>query len=80
MDGWDGFLSDPEGAAALAATEQRLWASFARTGTPEAPGIDWPTYDGERRATLVLGPAPTVVDDPWSPLRQAWASAAPPAS
>lgn len=80
VDGWDGFLADPTGAADLAATEQQLWASFARTGTPSAPGVDWPSYDAERRATLVLGPAPAVEDDPWSPLRQAWASAAPPAS
>ena len=54
-DGWDTFVSDPDEAGGLARTEQQLWASFARDGVPSAEGVEWPRFDADRRATLVLG-------------------------
>ena len=72
IDGWDAFISDPEGASQLAVVEQQLWASFARDGEPSADGVDWPRFDPERRATLVLGATVEVVEDPNGPVRQAW--------
>jgi len=71
-DGWDAFVSDPADAEVLARTEQRLWASFARDGVPTADGVDWPTFDPDRRATLVLGREIEVVEDPNGPVRRTW--------
>ncbi len=73
VDGWPAFVADAEAAAGLAATQQQLWASFARDGVPGAPGVEWPRYDSARRATLVLGRAVEVLDDPNGPVRRAWA-------
>ena len=71
-DGWDTFVSDPDEAAGLARTEQQLWASFARDGVPAADGVEWPPFDADRRATLVLGRTIEVVDDPNGPVRRVW--------
>ena len=49
----------------LASLWSRTFARFTRTGDPtweEMP--DWPTYSEERRACLVLGSEPEVVDNP----------------
>jgi len=72
VDGWDAFVADPDDAARLAAVEQQLWAAFARDGRPSAAGVEWPAYDTDRRATLVLGPDVHVEDDPNGPVRRAW--------
>jgi para-nitrobenzyl esterase len=72
VDGWDAFVADPDAAAELARTEQQLWASFARDGEPSAPGVEWPRFDPQQRATLLLGRRVEVVDDPNGPVRQAW--------
>jgi len=72
VDGWDGFVADPDDAAVLARTEQQLWASFARDGVPAAEGVDWAPFDPDRRATLVLGRTVELVEDPNGPVRQAW--------
>jgi para-nitrobenzyl esterase len=72
VDGWDSFVADPDDAAVLAHTEQQLWSSFARDGEPSADGIEWPPFDTDRRATLVLGRAVEVVDDPNGPVRRVW--------
>jgi len=50
------------------------WVAFARTGQPEADGLpDWPKYTAERRATMLFGLEPTVVDDPDGDDREVWA-------
>ena len=52
-------------AQTLADKMSTAWASFARTGKPAAPGLpDWPTYDGTRRATMILDYQPRVENDP----------------
>ncbi|MDQ1374750.1 MAG: para-nitrobenzyl esterase [Actinomycetota bacterium] len=60
---------------ALAATMHEAWATFARTGTPSAPGLpDWPAYDTERRATMIFDATCRVEDDPGAADREAWAA------
>jgi para-nitrobenzyl esterase len=72
VGGWDAFVSDPEQAMALASTVSRTWASFARNGKPEITGLDWPTYDSDKRATVILDRDVRVELDPDGPVRQAW--------
>jgi len=49
------------------------WTGFARDGNPGHEGIgDWPVYDVQRRATMLLGEACGVVDDPMSAERMVW--------
>ena len=44
---------------------QPAWAAFAHTGDPSHPGIGrWPTWDPDRRATMIYGPGGGVVDAP----------------
>ena len=58
----------------LAAAMHGAWASFARTGTPSAPGLpEWPAYDEERRATMIFDNPCRVEDDPGGIDREAWA-------
>ncbi|MFF2188092.1 carboxylesterase/lipase family protein [Streptomyces sp. NPDC058155] len=51
----------------LAARVHETWVRFARTGDP-----GWDTYDTERRATMRIDTEWTQLDDPHSPVRQAW--------
>jgi para-nitrobenzyl esterase len=55
-----------------------MWANFARTGRPSAPGQPaWPAYDLKTRSTMVLDVACTVVPDRFGTERRAWAKADP---
>jgi para-nitrobenzyl esterase len=57
----------------LASTMHEAWAAFARTGTPRAAGLpEWPTYDRDRRATMILDAACRVENDPGRADREAW--------
>lgn len=50
-----------------------LWASFARTGTPSAPGVPtWPAYTLGRRSTMIVDHQCRVVDDPGKAERRFW--------
>jgi para-nitrobenzyl esterase len=41
------------------------WAAFARTGDPSQPGLAWPAYTPDRRATMMFGgEGGAIVDDP----------------
>lgn len=41
------------------------WIAFAHSGDPNTPAIPhWPTYDAKRRAAMVFGIPPKVVNDP----------------
>ena len=52
---------------------QACWSSFARSGDPSNDLVgDWPGYDTDRRATMMLGETCQVVDDPASPERLIW--------
>ena len=59
---------------ALAAKNMsRLWATFARTGQPAAPGQpQWPAYDLQRRATMMIEARCHVANDPYPGERQVW--------
>lgn len=69
------FAGPPtEKSRALAASMHEAWATFARTGTPSAAGLpDWPTYDSERRQTMILDVPPRIETDPMAADRKAWA-------
>ncbi|MGI9432463.1 MAG: carboxylesterase/lipase family protein [Myxococcota bacterium] len=66
------------GAAAerVAHNVQSVWTAFARHGDPscEATG-EWPAYEAERRATLLLNDPCRLVDAPSEERRRAWVRA-----
>ncbi len=66
----------PEEAAdhAMAAKNMsRLWATFARSSQPAAPGQpDWPAYNLKTRATMMIEARCHVAHDPYPAERQAW--------
>jgi para-nitrobenzyl esterase len=66
----------PEEAAdhALAAKNMsRMWANFARSSQPAAPGQPaWPAYDLQTRATMMIEARCHVAKDPYPAERQVW--------
>ena len=57
----------------LAERIQDAWISFARRGNPSHTGVgDWPLYDADRRATMILGDECRVEEAPLEHERQAW--------
>ena len=71
--GWGEFLGVDEGAREVGRALRSAWAAFAATGDPtcEATGY-WPPYEPQRR-TLRLNTEITLVEDPMSDTRAAWA-------
>jgi para-nitrobenzyl esterase len=68
--GVDLFCGGPP-PTTLARSMHERWTSFARTGQADP---DWPSYDTERRATLIFhDPGPELQDDPHAAERLAWA-------
>jgi len=64
--------SSPE-AQVLAERTMDAWLSFARTGAPGHAALgDWPAFDSERRATMMLGARCELVDAPFDDERRAW--------
>lgn len=58
----------------LATRMSTAFANFARSGDPNSEGLpDWPAFDLDRRATMVLDNACEVVDDPNGAERRALA-------
>jgi para-nitrobenzyl esterase len=52
----------------------RMWASFARTSQPAAPGQPaWPAYDLRSRATMMIAAQCSVANDPYPAEREVWA-------
>ena len=50
---------------ALADRVSAIWAAFARTGVPAAPGLPtWSPYDSKRRPTMLIDDACRMADDP----------------
>lgn len=51
------FVGEGEEVVALTERMGRYWTDFARDGNPGGDqGDEWPTWDPQRRATMVLGP------------------------
>ena len=50
-----------------------MWATFARTGRPDAAGQPaWPAYTLPPRETLLIDSECRVVSDPWPLERRLW--------
>ncbi|HTV78795.1 MAG TPA: carboxylesterase/lipase family protein [Steroidobacteraceae bacterium] len=50
---------------ALATRMSDAWVAFARSGSPDHPGLpQWPAFDTTRRATMIFNDECKVVDDP----------------
>jgi para-nitrobenzyl esterase len=63
------------GSRALAARMSYAWIAFARDGDPNTPALpEWPRYDAERRATMVLDAECQVTNDPDAGVRRLWAT------
>ncbi|HSS01413.1 MAG TPA: carboxylesterase/lipase family protein [Kofleriaceae bacterium] len=64
---------DPSVALPLATIIHATWAQFIKTGDPNGAGLpEWPRYDAERRATMLLDRTCTVADDPGGEARVLW--------
>jgi para-nitrobenzyl esterase len=64
VDGAVGLNGGGADARRLSDILHGAWLAFARTGSPATDLVpDWPAFDPESRATLVLDPEPTVQHD-----------------
>jgi para-nitrobenzyl esterase len=71
--GADRFIGTGEGVRALADRTMDAWLAFAAEGDPGHAELgDWPVYESSRRATMLLGPACAVEEDPFGDERRAW--------
>jgi para-nitrobenzyl esterase len=72
--GADVFLGEiDDDARALASATSRAWIATARSHDPNHDGLpDWPRYDTDRRATMVLGHPSALADDPAGAERAVW--------
>lgn len=62
----------------LSDSMSEAWTGFARTGTPQAPGLpNWPVYSATRRDTMILDVTPRVQSDPRPMLREFWSARTP---
>lgn len=67
------FFGEGAEADALSEFTQDAWIRFAHTGHPGGgSGPAWPSYDSERRATMVFSSSPEVVMDPADAIRTLW--------
>jgi para-nitrobenzyl esterase len=73
LPGADQFIGSGPAVRALADRTMEAWLAFARTGEPGHADLeDWPGYDAERRATMLLGADCGVEHDPFGEERRAW--------
>jgi para-nitrobenzyl esterase len=67
------FTGDSPARQPLADLMHASWASFIRSGTPAIGSLPaWPPYDLDRRATMLFGDVPRLVDDPQGQVRALW--------
>ncbi|MFE8885698.1 carboxylesterase/lipase family protein [Pseudarthrobacter enclensis] len=63
------YLTRGKAPGALGDAMSGAWAAFARTGSPDQPGLAWPDYGPDRR-TLILDEVPRVEEDPRGAIRR----------
>ncbi|MDO9333773.1 MAG: carboxylesterase/lipase family protein [Dehalococcoidales bacterium] len=67
------FLGDKPERFKLAETMSGAWTTFAKSGDPNHKGmIKWPTYDKEKRATVIFNTECRIENDPFSEERKLW--------
>jgi para-nitrobenzyl esterase len=72
---WDlgGLHGNGPGLEQASRNLSTLLTTFARTGKPSAKGVpEWPTYDRESRATLLVNTTCRVENDPEGAARRMW--------
>lgn len=72
---WDvpGLHGDGPGLEEASLSLSSAFVSFARTGKPSGAGLpDWPRYDRDRRATMLISRECRIEDDPDGPARKMW--------
>jgi para-nitrobenzyl esterase len=70
-EGWGDAIGYDADAEALGINLRAAWAGFARHGAPGAAALGpWPRYEPPRRATMLLGRQPGVIDDPEGLIRR----------
>ena len=50
-----------------------LWAGWVATGEAQGDGVEWPLYEPDQRATLLLAENRTIAHDPRGEERRLWA-------
>jgi para-nitrobenzyl esterase len=76
--GVDMFLGGLDDATHRLATRTAgAWSAVARSGRPDHDDLDWPPFDADLRATLLLDRTPAVVEDPEPDVRALWDELAP---
>jgi para-nitrobenzyl esterase len=67
------FVGEHPAAVRLSERMQDAWIAFARGGDPSHAGLgDWPRYDAQRRATMLLGEECGVEHAPFEAERAFW--------
>jgi para-nitrobenzyl esterase len=60
-------------AQVMCRTLASAWINFAKTGNPNNTNMPlWPNFDAQRRATMIFGPDPQIVNDPYPEMRAFW--------
>jgi para-nitrobenzyl esterase len=61
------------GAKVVEDAMSEAWIAFARTGNPNHAGLPtWPTYDAQKRATMIFDTESKVANDLRAPERKVW--------
>jgi para-nitrobenzyl esterase len=72
VDAAKSMTGDGEDRYALASKVSGAWVAFARTGNPNHPGLpNWPAFDTERRATMILNDECKALNDPYGDAQRA---------
>ncbi|HET8840499.1 MAG TPA: carboxylesterase/lipase family protein [Ktedonobacteraceae bacterium] len=68
------FTGDSPDRQPLSDLMHASWAAFIRNGDPTVVGLPtWPSYDLEKRATMIFSDNPHLIDDPQGQVRTLWA-------